>query len=232
MTSMFETLMDLPLFKGVSRERMAQAVGSHKFHFLKYTPGQVIFHAGDTCANLAFVISGSVSVRLENTDRRFTVLQTLSAPEVIAPEFLFGRLTSYPGDVTSVDTVSLLLVSKADYLDMLSTDHVFMLNYLNQLAMNAQKAMEGIMAVSTGELPARIAFWISTLTRARAHSIELRCSRRDLSSLFGVPKASLKQALEQMQAAGLIDFTPSSITVRDRRAVLALLHNHSESPED
>lgn len=225
---MFETLIDLPLFKGVSRERMSQAVGSHKFHFLKYTPGQTIFHAGDTCVNLAFIISGSVRVRMENPDHRFMVEQTLSAPEVIAPEFLFGRVTRYPADVHSIDTVSLLLVSKADYLHMLATDSVFMLNYLNLLAMNAQKAVEGIMAVSTGDLPERIAFWISTLSRPQATDIELRCSRRDLVSLFGVPRASLKQALEQMKTSGLIDYTAESIKVLDRRGILALLHNHSE----
>lgn len=228
---MFDTLMDLPLFKGISREKMAQAVGSHKLHFLKYPAGQLIFKAGDACSNLAFIISGSVSVRMENRDHRFLVDQTLTAPDVIAPEFLFGRVTEYPGDIKAVDTASLLLVPKSDYLHMLSTDQVFMLNYINQLAMNAQKSVEGIMAVSTGELPERIAFWISSLTQARATGIVLRCNRRDLASLFGVPRTSLKLALEQMHQAGLIDFTASSITVRDRRSILALLHNHSEASE-
>ena len=43
MNSMFETLVELPLFKGVSIERMAKTVGTYKFHFLKYLPGETIF---------------------------------------------------------------------------------------------------------------------------------------------------------------------------------------------
>ena len=35
MDSMFDTLMTLPLFRGVSQERMAETVGKAKFHFLK-----------------------------------------------------------------------------------------------------------------------------------------------------------------------------------------------------
>ena len=42
MNSMFDILMGLPLFRGVSRERMADIVGMAKFHFLKYLPGETI----------------------------------------------------------------------------------------------------------------------------------------------------------------------------------------------
>ena len=39
MSSMFEILMNLPLFRGVSHEKLAQVVGEAKFHFLKYPAG-------------------------------------------------------------------------------------------------------------------------------------------------------------------------------------------------
>lgn len=229
---MFDTLMGLPLFRGVSRERMADTVGSHRFHFLKYTPGHVIFRAGDTCTDLAFILSGTATVDIVNPDGRFAVSQNLTGPEVLSPDFLFGRITAYPGTVTAVDTVSMLLIPKADYLAILNSDPVFLLNYLNLLSMNAQKATEGILAVSTGDVPERIAFWISALTQARARNIVMSCRRRDLVSLFGVPRTTLKQALDEMTAAGLITYTRSEIKVTERRALLSLLHNHSESPDD
>lgn len=229
---MFETLMELPLFRGVSRERIADTVGSHKFHFLKYMPEQLIFRAGDPCSDLAFVLSGKVKIVVANPDGRFCVEQTLKAPEALAPEFLFGRHTQYPCSVTSIDTVSMLRISKPDYLNILTSDPVFLLNYVNQLAMSAQKSVEGIIAVSTGDIAERIAFWISALTQPRTSDIVLRCTQRDLVSLFGVPRTSLKQALESMKAQNLVDYTPYSITVRDRRALLALLHNHAESADD
>ncbi|MDO4320349.1 MAG: Crp/Fnr family transcriptional regulator [Bacteroidales bacterium] len=229
---MFEILMGLPLFKGVSRARMAETAGKSKFHFLKYLPGETIFRAGDSCVDIAFVISGSVRVKIVNPDGRFAVGQTIKAPDVIAPEFLYGKITQYPGTVTAVDTTGLLRISKADYMQILNSDNIFLLNYLNLLSMNAQKAVEGILAVSTGNLPERIAFWISALTQARSRDICLECRSRDLASLFGVPKASLKAALDSMTDEGLISYTPYCINVHDRRALLALLHNHSENPDD
>lgn len=229
---MFEILMGLPLFKGVSRTRMAETAGKSKFHFLKYLPGEPIFQAGDNCVDIAFVISGSVRIKIVNPDNRFAVSQTIKAPDVIAPEFLYGKITHYPGSVTAIDSAGLLRISKADYMQILNSDSIFLLNYINLLSMNAQKAVEGILAVSTGNLPERIAFWISALTQARSCDICLECRCRDLTSLFGVPKSSLKAALDEMTNAGLIDYTPYCINVHDRRAILALLHNHSENSDE
>lgn len=232
MNSMFETLMGLPLFKGVSIERMEKTVGSNKFHFLKYLPDTVIYNAGDPCSDVTFILSGTVKATIVNPDGRFTVRYQIDARDVISPDFLFGRHTTFPMTVTAVDSVSILRIPKNDYINILESDKVFLFNYLNLLSVNAQKAMEGILAVSTGDIPERIAYWISALTQPRAHSIVLECRRRDLSALFGVHIISLKNTLEAMHQQGLLDYTPTTITIHDRRALLALLHNHSEGPED
>ena len=231
MDSIFDVLAELPLFKGASRERLESMVGVNKFHFLKYLPGEVIIQAGKECTEVAFILSGRVSIRIENPDGRFSVTQTLNALDVISPEFLFGRVTKYPGTVTALDTTSILLISKQEYLRIMTSDSVFLFNYLNLLSMTAQKSLEGILAVSTGDLPERIAFWISALTQPRSYDIHLECKQRDLVALFGVPRTSLRAALEEMKEKGLVDFSPYGIDVKNRRELLNLLHNHSEQPD-
>ena len=232
MDSMFDILMGLPLFRGASRERMSKTVGEAKLHFLKYLPGEKIFQAGQTCTSVAFILSGTVRINITNPDGRFTVSQSLMAQDVISPDFLFGKITNYPGDVTALDTVSVLLISKTDYIKILHSDNVFLFNYLNLLSMNAQKAVEGILAVSTGDIPERIAFWISALTQPRSFDLRLECKQRDLVGLFGVPRTALRAALDDLKIKGMIDFSLYGIDVKDRRSLLALLHNHSEPTDE
>lgn len=229
MNSMFDILMGLPLMSGVSLDRMAKTLGNTKLHFLKYTPGEVIFNEGERCHDIAFIISGSVNIEITNRDGRFSVSQTISAPDVISPDFLFGKITTYPGTVTSADTVSVLRIAKNDYISILNSDPVFLFNYLNLLSMNAQKAVEGILAVSTGDIPERIAFWISALTQPGSTNISMECRQRDLVALFGVPRTSLKAALDDMTERGLIEYSPSRIKVIDRKKLLSLLQNHAEN---
>lgn len=229
---MFELLMELPLFQGVSHSRLAQVVGEAKFHFLKYPQGETIIREGDKCTNITFVISGAVRSTIVNKNGRFAVAQTLRAPAVIAPDFFFGRSTSFPCTVEALESTGILQISKTDYLKILYSDQVFMFNYLNTLSVNAQKAMVGVLSLTTGEIDERIAFWISALTQAGGTDIVLQCRKRDLCSLFGVQRATFEAGLESMKERGMIDYTPNELKILNRTALLELLDNNSEAPDD
>ena len=232
MSSVFELLMNLPLFRGVSRSRIAEVVGSAKFHFLKYPKGETVVRAGEECTHLAFVISGSVRSEISNSSKRFSVSQTLKAPSAIAPDFLFGRTTRYPGTVVALTDCSILKISKVDYIRILNADQVFMFNFLNTLSVNAQKALDGILALTSGGLDERIAFWIIALTQPGSEDIELTCKTRDLCNLFSVQRNVFDAACHEMEQRNLIRYSPRKIEIVDRREMLSLLERQSETQED
>lgn len=223
MSSMFDILMELPLFRGVTRERMAETVGMAKFHFLKYLPGENVVEAGDPCSHIKFIISGSTRSTIVNSDKRFKVSQTLTAPDVIAPEYLFGRATNYPSTVTALEPTGILQIDKSDYIKILSSDDVFMFNFLNMLSLNAQKSSAGVLALTTGSIEERIAFWIIALTQPSGKDITLECRHRDLYSFFGVQRSSFIATLDEMKAKGILDYTQNKISVIDRRSLIELL---------
>lgn len=235
MNSMFEILMELPLFKGVTRERMAETVGMSKFHFLKYLPGETVVDAGSPCTHIKFIISGSVRSKVVNPDARFKVSQTLIAPDVIAPDYLFGRATVYPCTVTAIEPTGILQIAKSDYIKILNSDEVFMFNYLNYLSMNAQKSVNGILALTTGSMEERIAFWIIALTQPTGKDIVLECRQRDLYSFFGVQRSSFMSTLDNMKSQGLLDYGPTRIEIVNRRSLLEILEarlHDTESHDD
>lgn len=226
MNSMFEILMGLPLFRGVSRERMAETVGMAKFHFLKYLPGETIVEAGTQCSHIKFIISGSARSTIVNSDGRFRVSQTLNAPDVISADFLFGRATTYPCSVTAIEPTGILQIAKSDYIRILNSDEVFLFNYLNMLSMNAQKSVGGVLALTTGSIEERIAFWIIALTQPTGSDITLECRQRDLYSFFGVQRGSFISTLDDMKNRGLLEYGQNKINIVDRRALLELLETH------
>ena len=223
MDSMFERLMTLPLFRGVTQERMAEIVGMARFHFLKYLPGGEFIKAGDSCTHLKFILSGSARITTSNADGRFKVSQTLMAPDVICPDFLFGRATTYPCTAVAIDTANILQVEKSDYLRILTSDAVFMFNYLNHLATNAQKTVDGVLSITMGNIEERIALWVVCLTQPSAVDITLEARQRDLCTVFGVQRNSFVAALQGMADRGLITFAPNVINIIDRRAIAATL---------
>lgn len=228
MDSMYEILMRLPLFNGVSHERISEIVGMAKFHFLKYLPGETIVTAGEPCTHIKFIISGKARLHIANADGRFRVSQSLEAPDVIAPEYLFGKATLYPCTAEAIEATGILQISKSDYIRILNVDQIFMFNFLNILSMNAQKSIDGVLSLAMGSLEERIAFWITALTQRGGTDIVLSCRQRDLYSLFGVQRTSFIATLESMKQRGLIDYDHNEIRIVSRRDLLDILSSPQE----
>lgn len=228
MDSIFDVLADIPLFRGVTHERIAQIVGTARFHFLKYSAGDTIMSAGEACTHVLFVIAGKVRVTISNTDDRFRISQTLAAPDVVSPDFLFGSSTVYPGTVVAEENVSIVRVSKSDYVKILSSDDIFLFNFLNYLSMNAQKSVEGVLSMTTGSIEERLAMWVVAMTQPTARDITIVCKQRDLYSMLGVQRSSYMAAIERMEEKGIIVYRPGTIQVPDRKAILNVMRNGFE----
>ncbi|MBD5202906.1 MAG: Crp/Fnr family transcriptional regulator [Bacteroides sp.] len=221
--TMFETLMNLPLFKGVSYKRLSEIVGNTKLAFMKYLQGETLIFPDDTCDSLKFILSGKVRLAISTHDERFTVSSVLEGPSVIMPEYLFGRSTVYPCRVTAVDSVSVMQISKSDLTRLLSTDEIFLFNYINLISSSAQKSVEGVLALTSGSLEERIAFWVLALSQHDSKDIILSCRQRDLCAVFGVQRSSFTAALDHLKSLGYIDYTSDSIKVKSRRDMASLL---------
>ena len=223
LNSMYENLMGLPLFNGVSYNRISEIVGNTKLAFMKYLPGETIVQAGAPCTNLMCVIGGRVRLTIRNNSDRFSLGQTLEAPTVVSPDFLFGRNTLFPATVSAIDTVSIMQIEKNDFISIIRSDEVCLYNYLNFISTNAQKAVDGVLALTTGSLEERIAFWIIALSQRDAKEIVLSCRQRDLYTLFGVQRSSFMSTLDSMKERGLIDYSPNEIRVMSRMNLRSVL---------
>lgn len=222
-TSIFETLMSLPLFNGASRERIAEVAGKSKLHFLKYSDGDQILERGEPCDHLRFIMTGRVRLKMTCGDARISVEQILQAPSALAPEFLFGRSVTYPYDVEAIENVGVLQVSKKDFMKILNLDPVFMFNFLNIISANAQKAVDGVLSVVSGTVEHRLAFWVVALSQRQSTDIALRGTSEALRAAFGVAQTELEQSLSSLKKRGLIDYTATEIKVLSRDGLEALL---------
>ncbi len=220
---MFRTLMEMPLFHGVSYQKLSEIIGKHRFHFLKFTDKERIISADDPCTHLSTIVSGKVRVTIESADQKVKVAQTLEAPEIISPEFFFGPSTRYPGTVTAIDTCGIMQIEKKDYIDIIKSDSIFLFNFLNILSQNAQLSTNGVLALTSGDLRKRIAYWIIALSQRNGKDITMECRQRDLYSVFGVPRQSLSATLADMKAEGLLDYTATGIEVFNRRKLFEVL---------
>jgi len=231
MNSMYQQLMQLPLFQGVNADKISELVEKLPFHFLKFRNGEQIMAAGDPCSHMRFVVSGKVRLETSFTHVRVTLVQTLCSPHVLAPDFLFGRDTSYPFTATADGPCGILQLRKSDYIQMVNSDKVFLFNILNRLSMGSQGITTSLLSMSQGSAAERLAIIVEVLTTQSSTNVLLRYRQKDLATLLGTQRVTLIATLNRLREQGIVEYTSNELRILDLRTLRNYVKRHQQSTE-
>lgn len=212
---MYQQLMQLPLFQGVSSDRITALVEKLPFHFLKFRNGEQIFAAGDQCTHVRFIVSGQVRLETQFDNLRVSLLQTLTTPHVLAAEHLFGRETSYPYTAVADGPCGILQLRKSDYVTMLGSDKVFLFNILNYLSSGSQRNSSSLVAIKENSVMDRLAMLMDTLVITGATDVVLRFKQKDLCYLLGTQRTTLISSLDKLVDEEVIDYDSNELRILD-----------------
>jgi CRP-like cAMP-binding protein len=212
---MYQQLMQLPLFQGVSSDRITALVEKLPFHFLKFRNGEQIFAAGDQCTHVRFIVSGQVRLETQFDNLRVSLLQTLTTPHVLAAEYLFGRETSYPYTAVADGPCGILQLRKSDYVTMLGSDKVFLFNILNYLSSGSQRNSSSLVAIKENSVMDRLAMLMDTLVITGATDVVLRFKQKDLCYLLGTQRTTLISSLDRLVDEEIIDYDSNELRILD-----------------
>ena len=220
---MYQQLMQLPLFQGVSSEKITALVEKLPFHFLKFRNGEQIFAAGDPCTHMRFIVSGRVRLETPCDHLRVSLVQTLSTPHVLAAEYLFGRETTYPYHAVADGSCGLLQLRKSDYIKMLGSDKVFLFNILNYLSTGSQRSLGSILATRDGSIMERLAMLVDALTITGATDVMLRYKQKDLCALLGTQRTTLIASLDKLSDEDILDYDSNELHILDQQRLTDLI---------
>ena len=92
----FYDLYDFSLFAEADRNRIDRLLQQSANRIRTYHEGDLIALQGDHCRSLMLLCSGSVSARMTHDEGKEIVIETLHAPEILAPAFLYGSENRFP----------------------------------------------------------------------------------------------------------------------------------------
>lgn len=224
MNSMYQQLMQLPLFQGVSTDKITALVEKLPFHFLKFRNGEQIFAAGDPCTHMRFIVSGRVRLETPCDHLRVSMLQTLAMPHVLAAEYLFGRETTYPYHAYADGSCGILQLRKSDYIKMVNSDKVFLFNILNYLSSGSQRGVASLLSTDDGSVTERLAMVVDALAIPGATRVLLRYKQKDLCALLGTQRTTLMAALDKLADMDIIDYDTNELRITDVRRLIDLIN--------
>ncbi len=217
MATMYETIMDLPLFKGVSEEQISAFLEKTNVNFINYKSGDKIISKSDRCSHIKYLIKGEAFSHISNTTGTLKVSELKQPGSVFFPDRLFGMDTKFPAEAEAVGDVSILQFSKEQYMTLLQTDEIYLLNFLNYLSLHSQRPVDAIKNLTSGKFECRLAMWVITLTESSSTEITVESSQQDLSELTNIPIEQIKSELSELSRSGLLSYSDDKIIIKQRK---------------
>lgn len=128
---MIPTLVNNPLFRGITPERLLADLEEISFHTRSYKKGEILARQGDVCNRLVILTKGSVRGEMIDYSGRLIKVEDITAPKAIAPLFLFGEQNRYPVEVTANEPTEVIELPKPSVLSLFRKNEQFLENYMN-----------------------------------------------------------------------------------------------------
>ena len=221
---MIPVLVNNPLFRGITPERLFADLEEISFHTRSYKKGEILAQQGAVCNRLVILTKGSVRGEMIDYSGRLIKVEDIAAPRAIAPLFLFGEENRYPVEVTANEPTEVIELPKSSVLSLFRKNEQFLENYMNLSANYARTLSDKLFFMSFKTIRQKLASYLLRLYKQQQQThITLDRSQPELSDYFGVSRPSLARELAHMQEDGLLIADRKHITILQKEQLVRLI---------
>ena len=221
---MIPALVNNPLFRGITPERLFADLEEISFHTRSYKKGEILAQQGAVCNRLVILTKGSVRGEMIDYSGRLIKVEDIAAPRAIAPLFLFGEENRYPVEVTANEPTEVIELPKSMVLSLFRKNEQFLENYMNLSANYARTLSDKLFFMSFKTIRQKLASYLLRLYKQQQQThITLDRSQQELSDYFGVSRPSLARELAHMQEDGLLIADRKHITILQKEQLVRLI---------
>ena len=221
---MIPVLVNNPLFRGITPERLFADLEEISFHTRSYKKGEILAQQGAVCNRLVILTKGSVRGEMIDYSGRLIKVEDIAAPRAIAPLFLFGEENRYPVEVTANEPTEVIELPKSSVLSLFRKNEQFLENYMNLSANYARTLSDKLFFMSFKTIRQKIDSYLLRLYKQQQQThITLDRSQQELSDYFGVSRPSLARELAHMQEDGLLIADRKHITILQKEQLVRLI---------
>ena len=194
MLQLYDKLLELPLFIGISTDELSDIVGQTKFGFHK-------------------LVADKPLVSMDADNHRYRIEEELPAPAVIQPEHFFGLMQRYTKDFIAQTDCSLLSLDKSEVLRLLDNYLIFRLNLLNSISMQAQRMSHIPWRQQPSDIRQQFVNFLRLRCLTQAGRKVLRITMEDLAQELHQSRLNISRMLNALQRDGLLTMSRGIITI-------------------
>ena len=216
--TMFERLLQLPLFQGLSIQELSDVMAHVRLNFVNYHAGDEIVVQGEPCKSLIYIINGDVCSEYRDAEHCLVVKEMLPKIGVIEPYNMFGMFQRYSRTYSfSTDGIT-LAIDKPVVLQRLMASTIVKINLLNIVCNRYQQTSHLLRNHPEQTISDKIHKFILAHSSIPRGYKEIHIKMTDLASHIHETRLNVSQTLNEMQKQGIVSLRRGCIVIPDIKA--------------
>ena len=124
------TLLKMPPFQGITEEELLSLILAPEHARRQCKPADFIAMQGEAYRSLFILCCGSVRTQMVSAEGKQLTIETLKAPQLLAPAFVFASENRFPVNIEAKEKCEILIINKNVFLEFLHRHPTVMRNFL------------------------------------------------------------------------------------------------------
>lgn len=221
----YRIISQIPLFHSLNQMEIGYILTELKIAETRFRKGEILAWQDEPCNRLIVLLTGSVKAEMCDPSGKIVKVEDIIAPSPLTILFLFGQANRFPVQATAQEEATALVIPRTTVLKMLGMNETILKNYLDLSADFASRLSRKLHLMSFRTIRQKVAIYLLELSQKTASdTLELDKTKSALAEYFGVARPSLERELTRMQQDGLILSDRKNITLKDKKALIQLIH--------
>ncbi len=205
--TMYETLLQLPLFQGIGINDLTKILDKVRFHFTKYRAGQKIFAKGDNSKNFVFIISGTFTMQSDFyvDEAKISYCELMNAPYLLEPFSLYGLHQTYLFSYTARTNVCAIIIEKTYLYSELINYPTFRINFINMLSNGNQRMYDKWGKIPHGNVRNKLIDFLLLVATVPTGEKFVKAKMEDLAYVLNTTRLKLSKVLNELKEENVID---------------------------
>lgn len=222
---MYATLTKCPLFRGLTEENIREMIDAQgNYTLTDYQDGEKIAKRDTAYSGLMIIVQGKVHGEMTDPSGKTLMIDTIEAPQLIAPAFLFGGYNKLPIDVIADGPVRILTLHRGYLFELMQNNVLILSNFIDIISNRANLWSKKIFFLSFRSLQEKVATYLLENTSEKSPSLPIP-DIAEIASYFDATRTAVHTVLQELEKKKLIGRQNDQLTVLNRSGLQAIIQH-------
>jgi len=189
-------LFSCPICNNIPLNEREDFIQGLEYRTKYFKKGEFIATQDDSVDSLMLLLKGSVKTEMISESGTILSIETIRAPNPLAPAFLFAEKNRFPVDVIALENCEVVYILKNCVMKLLANNETFLKSYMAFNSNRTNFLSERLKLLSIKTIKGKLAQYI--LSRTNNGHFVMDMNQTELSEYFGVTRPSLARSLSEM----------------------------------